>query len=321
VSARSWRADAAGLALGVALVILLLGVESGSSTQTVMLTLLIYAGLAQSWNLIGGFGGQISLGHSVFVGVGGYVTAMLLIKSGLPVAAVLALSGAACALVAVLSAPLLLRLHGVYLAIGTLALALAVQAWMLTWDYTGASKGLNIPFDRLPSPDGVYRLALGFAVLATVIAWWMSRSRFGLRLKAVRDDEGAASGLGVDVTRVKVTAYALSAGLTGLVGTVIALNQISIVPNNQFGIQWTIEMVVMAMIGGAGTIWGPPLGAFVVYYLIEYQLQDDPTLAAVLTGLLVVAVVRFSPGGIANLLSGLYHRLRTARGARQVVKY
>ena len=181
---------------------------------------------------------------------------------------------------------------------------------MLTWDYTGASKGLNIPFDRVPSPDAVYRLALAFAVLATVVAWWSSRSRFGLRLKALREDEGAASGLGVDATRVKVTAYAISACLTGLVGTVIALNQISIVPENQFGIQWTIEMVVMAMIGGAGTIWGPPLGAFAVYYLIEYQLQGDPTLAAVLTGILVIAIVRFSPGGLVSLLRRLFHLTR-----------
>jgi branched-chain amino acid transport system permease protein len=279
-----------------------------------MLSLLIYAGLAQAWNLIGGYGGQVSLGHSAFVGIGAYVTAMLLLKTGLPLALVVPLAGVASALAALVSAPLLLRLHGAYFAIGTLALALAVQAWMLTWTYTGASRGLNIPFSRLPSVDAVYRLALAFAALATAMAWWFSSSRFGLRLRAVRGDERAAAGLGVRITAVKVAAYGVSALLTGLVGSVIAMNQISIAPDNLFGLQWTIEMVVMAIIGGLGTVWGPLLGAFTVYYLIEYRLQSHPTLSAVLTGIIVIAVVRFAPGGLCGVFrkaaQGLRRRLR-----------
>jgi branched-chain amino acid transport system permease protein len=192
----------------------------------------------------------------------------------------------------------LLRLRGVYFAIATLAVALAAEAWMVTWEYAGASRGLNLPFSDLPGPLALYYLALGLTAAASLTAWWLTWSAFGLRLMAVRDDEAAARALGVNGTRIKVLVATLSGFFIGLTGAVVAFNQIALVPENLFDLRWATTMVVMALIGGAGTIGGPLVGAFVIYYLIEKQFESQPEASSLLAGLLVIAVIRFAPGGV-----------------------
>jgi branched-chain amino acid transport system permease protein len=275
----------------------------GRGTQSVLLTLLLFAAMAQAWNLIGGFGGQLSLGHAAFLGTGAYTTGMLILKAVLPLAVTLLLSGLAAAAFALVTSAALLRLRGVYFSIATLAVALAAQAWMVTWEYTGASKGLNLPISDLPDPVSLYYLALALTIALSLTAWWFSWSAFGLRVMAVRDDEDAARALGVNGTRIKVTVSTLSGFFTGLIGAVVALNQIALVPENLFDLRWTIDMVVMAMIGGLGTVAGPLVGAGVVYYLIEKQFENQPELAALLAGILVIAVIRFAPGGVWGLIA------------------
>lgn len=300
------RALAPGLLLAAAAYLAIVPPANGEVADGVIFTVLIYAALGQAWNLIGGLGGQLSLGHSVFVGVGGYMPAMLLTKSGVPLAVIVPASGAAAALAALVSAPLLFRLRGVYFAVGTLALALAAQAWMVNWEYTGATQGVNIPFDALPSADLLYYLALGLVALSTATTWLVQRSRFGLRLMAVRDAEEAAAGLGVATNRTKIAAYVLSAFLVGMTGALIALNQIIVIPENLFGLDWTIQMIVVTIVGGSGTVAGPLVGAFVIYYLIDQPLEGHASFSVIVTGLLLIAMVRFAPGG----LWGLFERLR-----------
>jgi branched-chain amino acid transport system permease protein len=284
-------------------------------TQTVLLTLLIFASMAQAWNLIGGFAGQLSLVHGAFLGIGAYTVALLMLKADVPFVPAMLLAGLLTAGAAIITCAALLRLRGVYFAIATLAVALAAQAWMLTWEYAGGSRGLNLPISELPPPLSLYYIALALALAVSLTAWWLSWSTFGLRVMAVRDDEVAARALGVNGTQVKVLVFTISGFFTGLVGGVVAANQISLVPENLFDLRWVTTMIVMAMIGGTGTVAGPLIGAGIVYYLIEKQLENSPEIAALVGGLFVIVVIRFAPEGVWGLLKRagyLRRRWRTA---------
>lgn len=311
-SVRGWG----GIAGWVVLVVVLWFVPGniGRGPQEIVLNLLIWVGLAQAWNVIGGIGGQMSLGHSVFVGAGGYTAAMLIINAGLPwVAGLLAGAVVAAAVAWVVSFPLL-RLSGPYFTIGSAAVSLIAIAWMVAWEWTGASSGLNIPFDRLPDKTATFRLVAVLAVATCVVTTVVLRSSFGLRLMAVRDDEGAAAALGVAPRAVKRQAFVISAALTGLVGAAIAFNQVSINPTSMFSLDWVVTALVMAIVGGLGTTWGPVIGAFVVYYLVDRALQDQPILAALLGGALIIVVISIAPGGIVGELRRGWAAVRRTRG-------
>lgn len=279
-----------------------LPVFARAGTRDVAFALLSYAVLSGAWNFIGGFGGQFSLGNSAFVGFGAYVTAWLLTATALPPLVALVLAAAAVIPLAALAALALFRLHGVYLSVGSLAMALAAASWMQNWTVTGASQGLNIPPDRALPDQDIYLLTLGLALLSTLVAWFLTHSDFGLRLQAVRDDEEAAASIGVAAFATKTMAFALSATVTSAMGGLIAMRQMSIEPTSMFGIGWTIKMIVMSVVGGIGTIWGPLLGAFVVYFGIEKQLEAYQDVATLITGLLLILVVRFMPFGLVDVL-------------------
>jgi branched-chain amino acid transport system permease protein len=289
---------------------------------TVGITVLTYAGLAQAWNLVGGFGGQFSLGHSAFVGAGGYGVAVLLLHTGLPLAVVLAAVGCIAAALAVIVGLALFRLRGVYFSVGSLAVSLAAVAWMVNWNFTGANQGLNLPFERVPTQTTLFELALLGAVVPTVLAWGMTRTSWGLRVQAVRDDEDAAVLSGVAAGRLKVATLALSALCTGFVGAVLALHQISIDPETMFSLDWTVLMIVMTVIGGIGTVLGPLVGAAVVYYGIQQQLESHAQLSTLITGALLIVVVKFFPGGVLEGMRLVAHRLagvRLGRAGRKAI--
>jgi branched-chain amino acid transport system permease protein len=271
---------------------------TGPATLSTLFYLVLYAGLAQAWNLASGFGGQASLGHAAFLGAGAYAASISMLHAGLPVAGALACAAAAGAALAALAAVALLRLRGVYFAVGSLALATAVLDLATIWNYTGASQGMSLPLNAVPGPDAIYYLAAAVALAATAIAWLLTRTRAGVRVMAVRDDEDAAAGLGVNARAVRVAALTVSGAFAGLFGAIIALNQVIVTPDNVFGMNWTVAMLVMTITGGIGTVVGPIAGAFVVYYLIQQQLLNYPTLSSVLSGVLLIMVVRFTPNGI-----------------------
>lgn len=278
---------------------------AGLSTLTY---LVLYAGLAQAWNLASGFGGQASLGHAAFLGAGAYAASITILHTSLPLAAALALAATAGAALAALAALALLRLRGVYFAVGSLALSAAVLTWAENWNYTGASQGMSLPLTALPAPQGIYYLVAAVTLAVTAIAWAITRTRAGVRVMAIRDDEDAAAGLGVNPRTARVLAMAVSGAFTGLLGAVVALNQVIVTPDNVFGLTWTVGMLVMTIVGGIGTVVGPLAGAFVVYYLIQQQLLNYPTLSAVLSGVLLVAVVRFTRNGVWGALCSAARR-------------
>jgi len=272
-------------------------------------TLLAFVALAQAWNILAGFSGQFSLGASAFVGTGAYATGLVQIHLGLSYPLAMVVAALAGGLLAGALAWPLLRLRGDYFTIGTLAAALALQAWMFNWFFAGGSTGINLPIDAIPGPVPVFRVACTVAGVVMGVAYYVARSRFGLRLRAVRDHEGAAAGLGISAFRHRLAALVISGVLMGLVGGVVAMQQVSFEPGGMLGIQWTINALLMTIVGGLGTLTGPVVGAVVVYYLLNKQLAAYQSVSIVIEGVLLIVIVRFAPRGLWPLLVSGVHRL------------
>jgi len=290
--------------IGVALVVAAGPSVVGSYGLTLGFSLFVWVALAQAWNLVGGYGGQFSLGHAIFVGTGAYAVGVLLLHTRLPIAAALPLSGLAATLVAAVSAVPLLRLRSAAFSVGSLGVSLAGLSWMINWSYTGATSGLYLPSEAVLDDTTLYYLAAGVALLTTICVALLVRSRFGLRLTAVRDDEDAAAELGIDAFRVKLAAFTISAFFTGLAGGVLALQKLSLEPYSAFSLYWTTNMIVMAVTGGLATLAGPVVGAVVIFGM-QQLLLDVGTLSTLLTGLLLIVIVRVAPRGLSGALSGL----------------
>ena len=269
----------------------------GIYNLTLAFALFNYITMAQSWNLVGGYGGQFSLGHSLFVGVGAYTVAVLLLHTGLPIYLTILLSGLLASALASIAALLLMRLREAYFSIGSLGLAMAALTWMINWAYTGQTEGLNLPPTVTLDYSTLYYLALALLVLTIVCIALLVRSSFGLRLMAIRDDAGAAADLGVNSFTVKLAAFAISAFFIGIAGSLIAFNALSIEPYSMFSISWVTTMIVIVVIGSISTITGPLLGA-AVFFALQQLLQDYQSLSTLLTGLLLILIIRLMPEGI-----------------------
>ena len=265
-------------------------------------TLFVYIALAEAWNILAGLSGQVSLGVGAFVGVGAYSMGLVMVHDGFGMLAGLAVAAGAGGLLGLLLVVPLLRLRGDYFAVGTLAAALALQAWLLNWNFAGGSTGLSLPIAGVPSLEGLYQLGVVVGVLGIGAAVVVRGSRFGLRLLAIREHEEAAATLGVNTWRMRAGALVLSSTLTGLAGGAFALMQLSFEPNGMVGMNWTIWALMMVVIGGFGTITGPIAGAVFVYYVVATELASYPTLGLFIEGALLILIVRFAPRGIVPLV-------------------
>jgi branched-chain amino acid transport system permease protein len=277
-------------------------------------TLFTYITMAQAWNLIGGFGGQFSLGHAMFVGIGSYATALLLVHSSLPLWLTVVLSGLIASGVAALVAVPLLRLRSVYFAVGTLGVSLAALSWMINWGYSGKTSGLNLPTNDFLSFDALYYAAGSLAVFTTAAVVLVVRSPYGLRLMSVRDDEDAAAELGVDGFRIKLIAFALSAFFVGIAGALIAVQKLNLEPYSAFSLTFTTNMIIMSVIGGLGTFVGPVVGSVLIFEL-QQRLQAYQDWSTLITGLLLVAIIRIAPGGIWGLVRQAGERAASLRSS------
>ena len=265
-------------------------------------TLFVYIALAEAWNILAGLSGQVSLGVGAFVGVGAYAMGLVMVHDGFGTLAGLAVAAGAGALLSLLLVVPLLRLRGDYFAVGTLAAALALQAWLLNWNFAGGSTGLNLPVAGIPGLGGLYQLGVVVGALGIGVAVLVRGSRFGLRLLAIREHEGAAATLGVNTWRMRAGALLLSGTLTGLAGGAFALMQLSFEPTGIVGMNWTIWALMMVVIGGFGTITGPIAGAIFVYYVVATELASYPTLGLFIEGALLILIVRFAPRGVVPLV-------------------
>jgi branched-chain amino acid transport system permease protein len=272
--------------------------------------------LAQSWNVIGGLSGYISFGHVVFFGLGAYATGLLMLRLELPFLVALAGAALVCVLFAALIGLPILRLRGHYFAIATYGVAEAVRQLVTTAsDLTGGGRGLNIPALR---PPGVLTDLLGSAVaanfaffyylmLAVLVAsiattWWILRGRLGYGLRAIRADEDAAAVLGVDRTRYKTIAYAISALFPALAGGVYAVWFTYIDPPTVFHVDLSVTMVIMTLLGGIGTLWGPLVGGVLLQVVGEALWGQFLELHTAFLGIVLILVVIFLPRGVLDIL-------------------
>jgi branched-chain amino acid transport system permease protein len=309
-SGRRWRSDVviAAATVGVGAVLLVGGARLDLSTANRATGLFLLMTIGMAWNLVGGFGGQFSLGHSIFIGAGGYTTAVLLDKSAVPTPLVLVAAGGSCALIGVVLAYPMARLRGPYFAIGTLGLALAATGWMLNWRFTRTSEGYPIPVPKLADVQTLYRYATVLVVLSVLTVVTVMRMPLGLRLLALREDEAGAISIGVRRLRTLLAVWAFSAFLTGLAGAALGLQKGLLEPVSAFSLQYTLDAVVVCVIGGLGTLSGPLIGAVVVFALRQYTV-DFADWASLIEALVVVLVVRLMPGGVVGLFAGAARRL------------
>ena len=275
--------------------------------QRTVAAIFMFVSLAQAWNLIGGFTGYACFGQVVFFGIGGYFTAIAISHWHLSFWVSLLLSGVVAALFATLIGLPLLRLKGHYFAIATLGVAEGMREVVTNLpNLTGGGAGITIP---TVGPDattaylgneGFYVLFLALAALSVLVGGLVSRNKFGYALRAIHQDEDAAAAMGINTTRMKVLAFALSGFITGLVGATYAFQQVTIFPQRLFDVNITVLMVIMVVIGGSGTVLGPLLGAVTLQFLSEFLRQNFTDLHIFILGAIIIVAVILLPQGAVN---------------------
>jgi branched-chain amino acid transport system permease protein len=280
--------------------------------------------LATAWNIIGGLVGYAAFGNVAFFGIGAYTTGMLIAKAKWPFLLALPLAPIAAAIFAVLVGLPLLRLRGHYFAVASLGVGVAVGELVQNLDYGGqpifgGASGLFLPIFSIDNRGlFFFYLMLGAAAIAIAVTWLVLRSRFGYGLIAIRENEEAAAVMGVNTTAYKVAAFALAAALTGLAGGIFSQWNVFINQDNTFPIEYNVQMILMAMAGGTGTVFGPAAGAILLQLLIQFLggslpitldlpfVPSDarPVLAQIILGLLLMLVVIFAPRGVIDFFGG-----------------
>ncbi len=267
----------------------------------------IYITLAQAWNLAAGYTGQVSLGQHAFFGLGAYVTAITwragwtgyLDPSGM------LMSGLGAALLAVvIGLPLLAKLRGDYFALGTLGLGEILRVIAINGgSVTEGAAGISLSSSVYMSMKHYYFIALFIVLLTLLVLWLMTRTSLGLALVAIREDETAAAANGIAVLRYKILAFAVGAFFTGLCGSINAYYVFHIHTGGAFSLNWVIIPILMTILGGAGTFWGPIIGAFVLAGVFELANIWMPELHPIVSGAFIILVTLFLPDGIMAFFS------------------
>jgi branched-chain amino acid transport system permease protein len=272
--------------------------------------LFLYLALASLWNLMAGYAGLVSVGQQAFVGFGGYTLFALTMFGGLHPFAAIALAGVLGALVSVPVAVLIFRLRGAYFAIGTWVIAEVFRLAFAQVSALGGGSGSSLPMAIVKSLASKrdmreslsYWLALGAAVLVVTCVYLFLRSRQGLALTAIRDNELAAKSLGIDIWRTKFTVYVVTSALTAMIGALIFLQKLRISPDAAFSVNdWTAFVIFIVVIGGIGTIEGPIIGTLVFFALRE-TLADLGTIYLIVLGIVAIVVMLKAPKGIWGLI-------------------
>jgi branched-chain amino acid transport system permease protein len=261
---------------------------------------LLLAVLAQGWNIIGGYAGYASFGNSVFYGLGSYGVAIAMVQWELPFAVGLGFGVVMAVAFAFLLGLPVLRLKGHYFAIATLALAQVMIAIVSNVGIAGQNIGLVLP--PLNNDPLFYELSLGLLVITTLTIFWLTRSRFGFGLIAIRENEEGAAVMGVNTTLYKVLAFALSGVFSALAGGIHAYWITFLDPESAFDISLNVKMIIMAVFGGPGTVLGPVVGAFTLTTVSEFLSSEVTSVAGLFFGIVVVAAVVLMPRGLADVV-------------------
>lgn len=312
------RDGSAASAIGVvviAAVVAAAPLVNGDYGTEIGFRLLLYFTLGEAWNLLAGYGGLVSLGSASFMGTGAYVLVGLLNHSGAAVWEALLLGGIAAGLLAIVVAPAVFRMRGLYFTVGTLAMAEALRLLMINVPFFGGATGLFLKNDP-PPLDVLYLYAAAIFLITTSVVSFYTMTRLSIALRAVRDDEQAAMQMGVRAFRVKLATFIVAGIMMGMAGGLQALRLGAIEPYGMFGLQWSIDTLSIVIIGGMGMRFGPIVGTVFVVALGE-ALADYPDLHVAITGVILIVIIRFAPRGLCGLAVSLWRRLRPAAAAGQ----
>ena len=290
------------IALIVIALVILAGVPWFGSDVLVQfgINALLLAVLAQGWNIIGGYAGYASFGNSVFYGLGSYGVAIAMVQWHLPFGVGMVFGVVLAVIFAVLLGLPVLRLRGHYFAIATLALSQVMTAIVSNIGVAGQNIGLVLP--PLNNDPLFYELSLGLLVITTLTIFWLTRSRFGFGLIAIRENEEGAAVMGVNTTLYKVLAFALSGVFSALAGGIHTYWITFLDPVSAFDISLNVKMIIMAVFGGAGTIFGPIVGALSLSAISEILSSEVTSIAGLFFGIVIVVAVVLMPRGLADML-------------------
>jgi branched-chain amino acid transport system permease protein len=293
---------------------------------------LLFAYISSAWNIIGGFGGQLSIGHSIFFGVGSYALGLFAVYKIAPLIYAVPIGMALSFVVATAMAAICFkyRLRGLYFAVGTLLLAEVVRLIAINWELLGRSQGLSIVVERgllnlkFQSTAPLYYIIFVAVAGIIILSYWLQRSRLGFDLIALREQEDSAQALGIDTDKVKRNGFVLSAVLTSIGGSLHAALIGYVDPNFDLSLTVSLIMIMGALLGGRGTVWGPIVGGFLVeliqeglgYFGSVVGIAGAPTIARMIYGLFFVVIILLLPLGIV----GSFIRRRAERNASLLEK-
>ena len=294
-------------------------VTQSQSLREVVFTMLLSIILASSLNIIMGYTGYVSFGHVVFFGLGGYVSLYLIDRWHANLWVAMIFGGLAAGILAFLLGKAILRLRGAYFALATIGINEAVKAFIKNFEPFGASTGISMQFSVYQDYGGAkealwlaYYITIGLTLAAIVLSYVVKTSKFGLGLMAIREDEDAAEVMGVVTPNAKTWAFVLSAILPGMIGAVFYFKNSNIEPADAFRLGFSIETLVMVMLGGFGTITGPILGA-AGYQRLRGFLQINPLFKDIqltVAGVLLLLIILFIPAGLVGWLRQRFPFLR-----------
>lgn len=273
-------------------------------------SLYMFISLSLAWNYLSGYTGYPTFGPMMFIGIGAYGTVYFMKYLSLPWFGALAATAVVSLLAAVMTGFILLRLDGIYFAIGTLLFAEAIhEAVLIEGDLLGGSAGVNLA----PISTAMTYILFGLLTLACiVITFETATRRFGLRMLAIREDEEALRSIGVNPLKYKITAYSVHGLLTALVGGIFALSLGFVFPGTVFSVDITITLILIAILGGIGTVWGPVIGALILVPIRELFWLQFPDYNTIIYGLFLVVIIVQMPEGIISKLkdAGVIPRTR-----------
>lgn len=305
-----------------AIIALLISIPAwgGNYVINVMILVLLYTSLGQMWNLLGGYTGLVSLGQQSFVGIGGYALAMLSQVYKLPIIWGFLAAGVLSVAFALVTSIPIFKMKNVYFTIGTWIVSECLRVIFLIWAFVNYGTGYNISATYTMSPNVIYYIALVVGIFSVTVVAVLLRSKFGLGLMAMRDNESAAEVRGVELYKTKLKCYLISAFVTGIAGAAMYLNIAFIQPNAAFSIDWTVSMVFIVIIGGIGTIEGPIIGA-VIFVLLRQFLYSFPGFSMLMLGILAIIIMLVAPKGIMGFFSkrfgwDIFSVRRHLRGSR-----
>jgi branched-chain amino acid transport system permease protein len=313
-----WNTNNKIISIIVGLVVLLLAlplVGLNSFYLHLFIMIFMHAVMAQSWNVIAGFSGQISLGHGAFFGIGAYATSFFYMEYGITPWISIFFGMFISGVFAVLIGIPMLRLSGHYFAIATLLIGISFQVVFQRWDLVGAASGLWVTMTPEDSWTALqfhssklpyYYIFLVFFLISFFAVWVLSRSKLGYRLRAVRDDPQAASSLCINVSNYKIIAYVISAMIMAPMGSLFAQYILIIDPDRVFNIEISIIVLLITVLGGIGNVWGPIIGASILIPISEYsRIYLGGTGGAVdliLYGLILMIICVFRPNGLISFI-------------------